>query len=158
MASKRVRAVLWVFGLLAAGALIFTVSLGFAIYRTVASSPAGASAAAEAFDEVRRMFPGRPPLIEIASLRPLRAQIRRADSPRKSVERLNFLIWDSSDQKLLRGNAPAWVARLRFEMMGVGGVSLTDLHVTMEDIERYAPGVLIDFKTPEGDAVLVWAR
>lgn len=159
VASKRARAVLWVFGLLAAGALVFTASLGFAVYRTVVSTPTALPAATEAFDEVRRMFPKRQPLIQIAGVRPLSVQINRAaGSPRKKVETLNFLIWHRADQRLVRGHAPAWVARLRFGFIGIGDIGLDDLHVTMEDIERYAPGVLMDFKTADGDDVLVWTR
>jgi hypothetical protein len=58
---------------------------------------------------------------------------------------------------IVRGNAPSWVTRLRLSITGVGNWSFSDLHVTMEDIERYAPGIMLDVRTPDGDQVLVWA-
>ncbi len=57
----------------------------------------------------------------------------------------------------MRGNAPTWVMRLRVSITGVGDWSFSDLHVTVEDIERYAPGIIFDMKTPDGEQVLVWA-
>ena len=42
--------------------------------------------------------------------------------------------------------------------LGIGDWSFSDFHITVEDIERYAPGIILDFKTPDGELVLLWAQ
>jgi hypothetical protein len=105
------------------------------------------------------MFPGRAPLITIGDIRRGDVRVNRVESaPRKKVDALHFLFWSPDDQKLARGQAPPWVVRLRVSFLGIGDWSFSDLNVTLEDIERYAPGILLDFKTSDGEQVLVWAR
>lgn len=138
--------------------IIVVGSVAFIVLRTLESTPATAASATTAFDEIRRQFPQRPPLIELVNIRAGDVRINRApQSPRKKVERLYFMMWDPEEEKVVRGNAPTWVTRLRVSITGVGDWSFSDLHVTVEDIERYAPGIIFDMKTPDGEQVLVWA-
>lgn len=139
--------------------LIFSGVMAFLVLRTIESKQAPAATAAATFDEVRRTFPPRPPLVEVVDLRRAQVRVHRTpDAPRKPVDKLHFLVYDPSDQGMMRGSMPAWVTRLRVSITGVGGWSFSDLHITMEDIERYAPGIIVDFTTPDGEQVLVWAR
>jgi hypothetical protein len=154
----RRRLILW----LAIGIPLVVISLAgtiaFVVLRTLESTPATAEAAAAAFDEVRRLFPQRPPLIELADLRSGSVKINRAPaSPRKDVGKLFFMVWDPDDRTLTRGSAPLWITRVRVSITGIGNWSFSDYHVTLEDIERYAPGIVFDMKTPDGNQVLVWA-
>jgi len=139
--------------------LIFAATMAYLVLSTIETTQSAPDAATVTFDEVRRAFPGRPPLIEVVNLRAANVRINRdPNRPRKPVDKLHFLIWSPDGQEITRGSAPAWIARLRVSITGIGGWSFSDLHVTMEDIERYAPGVIVDFKTPDGEQVLVWAR
>lgn len=159
MASKRVRILLWVAGLAAVSAVVLTVSVALIIFRSIVSTPGGQPAATEAFEEIRRMFPGRTPLVTIGDIRRGDVRVNRVESaPRKKVDALHFIFWSPDDQKIVRGQAPPWVVRLRVSVLGIGDWSFSDLNVTLEDIERYAPGILLDFKTSDGEQVLVWAR
>ena len=139
--------------------LIFAATMAFIVLRTLETKETAPAAAATAFEEVRRSFPARPPLIEVVDLRSANVRVNRQPaSPRKPVDKLYFMVWNPGDQEIMRGSAPAWVARMRVSITGIGGWSFSDLHVTMEDIERYAPGIVVDFKTPAGEQVLVWVR
>ena len=139
--------------------LISAATVAYLVLSTIETTRSAPDAATATFEEVRRAFAGRPPLIEVVDLRTANVRINRdATRPRKPVDKLHFLIWSPDAQEITRGSAPAWVARLRVSITGIGGWSFSDLHVTMEDIERYAPGVIVDVKTPDGEQVLVWAR
>lgn len=142
-----------------AAILIVSGVVVYLVLRTIDSKPAPPATAAAAFDEVRRSFPPRPPLVEVIDLRRAQVRVNRTPSaPRKPVGTLHFLIYDPADQGLTRGSVPAWVTRMRVSLTGIGNWSFSDLHVTTEDIERYAPGLVVDFTTPDGEQVLVWAR
>ena len=139
--------------------LIFAATVAYVILSTIETTRSAPDAATATMEEVRRAYPARPPLIEVVNLRAADVRINRdPNRPRKPVDKLHFLIWDPDAQEVTRGSAPAWVARMRVSITGIGGWSFSDLHVTMEDIERYAPGIVVDFKTPEGEQVLVWVR
>jgi hypothetical protein len=154
----RRRLILWLAIGIPLVAIVFAASIAYIVLRTLDSTPSTAEAATTAFDEVRRQFPPRPPLIELADLRSGAVRINRApNSPRKKVETIHFMVWDPEKQEITRGNAPAWITRVRVSITGIGNWSFSDLHVTMEDLERYAPGIVFDMKMPDGQQVLVWA-
>lgn len=139
--------------------ILFSASVAFIVLRTLESTPASETSAATAFDDVRRTFPDRPPLVQIVDLRRRDVRINRApNAPRKKVDTLYFMLWDKDDEKIVRGSAPAWLANVRVSLTGIGGWSFSELHVTREDIERYAPGIIMDFVTPDGQRVLVWTK
>ena len=154
----RRRLLLWLAIGIPVAVIILVATVAFVVLRTLESTPSTAASAMTAFDEVRRQFPARPPLIEVVNLGTGDVRINRApDSARKHAPTLHFMMWDPEDQEIVRGNAPTWVTRLRVSITGVGNWSFSDLHVTLEDIERYAPGVILDVKTPDGRQVLIWA-
>ena len=157
--SRRTRIILWIAGAAALTAIVVSGSVAFVVFRTITSTVAPAAAAEQAFSEIRRMYPDRPPLIEVANPHTGDVKINRApNSPRKDVATLYFMYWDPEDQKLVRGEAPTWITSLRISITGVGNWSFSDYHITREDIERYSPGVIIDFKSPDGSRALAWTR
>jgi hypothetical protein len=159
MASRRVRIILWSVAIVAVVAIITSASVAFIIFRSMTSSVAAEAAATQAFDEIRKMYPGRPPLIDIAGGRVADARINRTpNAPRKNVDTIHFMYWDPEDGKLVRGEAPLWITSLRVSITGVGNWSFSDFHVTREDIERYSPGLLVDFKAPDGPRAIAWTR
>lgn len=138
---------------------VFSAIVAFIVLRTLETTTAQPAAATAAFEEIRRSFPQRPPLIEVVNLRAGDVKInRQPGAPRKAIANLHYIVWDPEEQEMTRGTAPTWLAHMRVSITGIGNWSFSDLHVTVEDIERYAPGIVVDFKTPEGQQVLVWAK
>ena len=134
------------------------ISFAFIILRTLDSKEGTPASAAAAFDEVRRQFPQRAPLVELVNLNTGEVRVNRVPAaPLKNVDTLHFIMWDPADQEIVRGSAPVWLLHLRISLTGFGNWSFSDLHVTTEDVERYAPGVILDLKAPGGEQVLVWA-
>ena len=42
--------------------------------------------------------------------------------------------------------------------MGGGNVDLAKLHLTVEDLERFGPTLILDHKDHKGSRVLVWSQ
>jgi hypothetical protein len=153
----RRRLILWLAIGIPLVAIVLAGSIAYVVLRTLDSTPSTAEAAATAFDEVRRQFPQRPPIIELADLRSGALRVNRApSSPRKRVETIHFMLWDPEKQEITRGSAPSWITRVRVSLTGIGNWSFSDLHVTLEDVERYAPGIILDMKMPDGQHALAW--
>lgn len=78
---------------------------------------------------------------------------------RRHVEAFYVLAWTGADQKLVRTSAPIWLMRLSLQNMastlGLGG---GPWNLTVADVERYGPGLILDFNQPGGGRVLVWVQ
>jgi hypothetical protein len=141
------------------------VGVGFYFFRqhfdTKMATPATASAE---FDRVKAQFSGQKPLIELDEHgrflrsnpdRPARAEVRRPDQ-------LNVLAFDPDDERIVRVTIPFWL--LRFKARGArvdfngGRLDLEDLKLTVEDLERFGPTLIVDHKATSGERVLVWSQ
>lgn len=157
--TRRLRIFLWVAALAAVAAIVVSATTAFLIFRTLTSTPTPPATATQAFADIRKLYPDRPPLIEIIDPRTGDARINRApNAPRKNVNTIYFMYWDPEDEKLVRGEAPTWITNLRVSITGIGNWSFSDFHITREDIERYSPGLIIDFKTSDGTQAIAWTK
>ena len=120
------------------------------------------TAAASDFDSVRARYSGQKPLIELDD----HGEFIRAntDRPNGTVrpQSLNVMAFDADDEKIMRMELPFWLLRMksggtRFSMGG-GDVDLAKLRLTVEDLERYGPTLILDHKDRKGARVLVWSQ
>jgi hypothetical protein len=120
------------------------------------------AAAASDFDTVLARFSGQKPLIELDD----RGDFVRANTDRAAgtvrPQTLNMMAFDADDEKVVRMELPFWLLRLksggaRFSMGG-GNVDLAQLHLTVEDLERFGPTLILDHKSRKGERVLVWSQ
>ena len=121
-----------------------------------------AAAATSDFESVRARFSGTKPLIELDE----RGDFIHAntDRPNGTVrpQFLNVMAFDADDEKVVRMELPFWLLRLKsggshFSMNGES-VDLAKMHLTVEDLERYGPALILDHKDRKGAHVLVWTQ
>jgi hypothetical protein len=122
-----------------------------------------ASAAIE-FDAVRSGFAGQRPLIELDR----NGQFLRANTDRQPPanahppDQLRILAFDPSDQRIVQVNVPFWLLRMkaRNATIDLNGnrMDLEDLRLTVHDLERQGPALIVDHQAADGDRVLVWSR
>jgi hypothetical protein len=114
--------------------------------------------AAQAMDAVRTRFGSRPPLVELVD--PTRGDIRidrPVDSSPTRVDTIHVINWKSDTRELSRAEMPLWL--LRFSSVNVLsqlGVAPQKFRLTVDDVERYGPGVLVDYGTVATTRILVW--
>ena len=120
------------------------------------------AAASSDFDAIRARFASQKPLIELDE----RGNFIHAntDRPDGSVrpQMLNIMAFDPNDEKVVRMEVPFWLLRLkssgsRFSLNGEA-VDLAQLRLTVEDLERYGPALILDHKDRKGTRVLVWSQ
>ena len=160
---RPLRIALWVIGVGVALALVIGGGAAVVVWRHTTVTQAPAQEADKAFDRVRAQFPQRPPLVEIVDPGPIMTDIRvhrpPESAPRQAVQFFQVLVFDGRTNKLVRSRAPVWWMRFSAEnLLAQLGVHLGGLALTVADVERHGPGVVLDFAPPGGGRVLVWVE
>jgi hypothetical protein len=124
--------------------------------------PMTTAAASEDFQTVRQRFAAQKPLIELDD----RGMFLRANTDRPNgtqrPQTLNVMAFDPRDERVVRMELPFWL--LRFKMggtrfdIGRSNVDLARMRITVEDLERYGPILILDQKDTDGSRVLVWSQ
>lgn len=130
-------------------------------FDTQAASPAKAGAQ---FDLAKAQFKDQKPLIELDE----RGHFLRSNPDRpvpvtsRKPEQLYVLAFDPDDERIVKVSIPFWL--LRFKSRGArvdfngGRLDLEDLKLTVDDLERFGPTLIVDHKSTGGDRVLVWSQ
>jgi hypothetical protein len=124
-------------------------------------SPASAS---QEFEEIKARFKEQKPLIELDERgHLLRSNPDRATAPNATrPEHLNVLAFDPDDNRIVKVTIPFWLLRLKMRgtMIDFNGskMDLDDLKLTVEELERFGPTLIVDHKTSSGERVLVWSQ
>ena len=166
--AVKVKTWVWVVvGIIVVGILGIVAMAAFSVYyvsqhvKTTEASPAMAT---REFEQVKTRFTGQLPLIELDD----RGQLLRSNPDRHvqqnphPPEQLNVLAFDPESGRIVRVTIPFWLLRLKVGGTTVdfngGRMDLEDLKLTVEDLERFGPTLIVDHKTPRGDRVLVWSQ
>jgi len=139
------------FGILAgAGAYYF--------FRHLSTGHSAESNILREMDAVRDRFGARQPLIEVVDPRTADIRINRtADSQGRQVSTLHVLTWNADDGTRLQTEAPLWL--LRFSSVNILsqlGVAPERFRLTVDDIRRYGPGIVVDYRRPGEADVMIW--
>jgi hypothetical protein len=162
----KVKTWVWVVvGIVALGILgiIVVAAAGIWLVRShIDVRPATAVSASTEFERVRKQFPPQKPLIELDDRDHfLRANTDRAPGTR-TPESLHVLAFDPEEDRVVRMSIPFWLLRFKSgrAQIDLGGdrVDLEDLKLTVEDLERYGPAIILDHTGRHGERVLVWSQ
>jgi hypothetical protein len=139
----------------------------FFIYRHVNATFTNESTADREFASLRARFTGQQALIEIRhNDEPVvRADLLKNATPNdKPLESLRVLAYDDNAGKLVRVSIPFWLLRIlpskNLSFLNDEGIDI-DTHrirLTLEDIERRGPGLILDTKDRRGSTVIVWTE
>jgi hypothetical protein len=124
--------------------------------------PTTVTAATEDFKSIRERFATQKPLIELDDRGNfVHANVDRPSSP-TPPQSLNIMAFNPKDERVVRMDLPFWL--LRFKMRGTridvgdGNIDLAKLRLTVEDLERFGPTLILDQKGGNGSRVLVWTQ
>lgn len=167
MAGK-VKTWVWiVVGIAVVGILFVLAMAGAGIYyftRNIDARTVSTEAAAGEFDAVRARFSGQKPLIELdESGGFVKSNVDRpTPAGARQPEALYVLAFDPDDGDLVKVTVPFWLLRLKTGGATVNfndhSMNLEDLKLTVEDLERFGPTLVLDQTHRGGDRVLVWSQ
>ncbi len=166
--AGRVKTWVWVVvAILVIGILgvIAMAGIGFYFFsqhvNTKVTSPASA---AREFADISSRFTGQKPLIELDEHgRLLRANTdRAAPAKAEALDALHVLAFDPDDGRIVKISIPFWLLRMKMNGTTIdfngNRMDLEDLKLTVEDLERYGPTLIVDHKGRDGERVLVWSQ
>jgi hypothetical protein len=167
MAGK-VKGWVWiVLAIVVIGVLAVITMAGVGVYffsRHIETRTASASSAAREFEQVTTRFTGQKPLIELDDRgRYLRSNTDRPQTRTGSFpNQLEVLAFDPEHDRIVHVKIPFWLLRMktRGSTIDFNGskMDLDDLKLTVEDLERFGPTLIVDHRSPGGDRVLVWSQ
>jgi hypothetical protein len=141
-----------------AGAGMYFVS------QNIKTKTVSAETAAGEFAAIRKQFSGQKALIELdEGGNYLRSNTDRPVPTNASrPEKLYVLAFDPDDGGLVRMSIPFWLLRMKSHGATIdfsgNRMDLEDLKLTVEDLERFGPTLILDQKNEGGDRVLVWSQ
>ena len=152
-----------VVGMLAAAAIGGTA---FFIYRHVHTQFTPNEKADAQFAEARARFAGQRPLIELRhdDQPVLHRETIPAEMPAAKLETLRVLAYDTDAEKLVRVSIPFWLLRLapsrHVSFLNDTGIDFDAdrVRLTLDDLERRGPGLILDQADRRGSHVLVWTE
>ena len=172
MSSKKLPT--WVSVLIAAVIIVGIVAVAavggaaFFIYRHVNTTFVGTEHAQVEFTQARARFEGQQPLIEIRhDDEPIiHRELIKGAAGSKKLDALRVLAYDQRARKLVRVSIPFWLLRMapskNLSFLNDNGINVDvdsdRVRLTLEDLERRGPGLLIDSKDRRGSLVLVWTE
>jgi hypothetical protein len=138
----------------------------FFIYRHVNTSFTPTETAQSEFTQARARFDGQQPLIELRHDDDpiIHRELMKATAERQKLETLRVLAYDRHAGKLVRVSIPFWLLRMapsrNLSFLSDNGIDVDSerVRLTVDDLERRGPGLLIDTKDRRGSLVLVWTE
>lgn len=168
----KVKTWVWiVVGVVVAGVLclIALAAAGLWFARThIHVQQATSTSVAQEFDDVQARFASQKPLIELDD----RGHFVRANTDRPAgsprPDSLHILAFSAKDDKVVQMSIPFWLLRLKgpgtriglgsHVDFGSGDVDLKRMNITVQDLERYGPTLIVDHTSSNGDRVLIWSQ
>jgi type II secretory pathway pseudopilin PulG len=152
-----------VVGILAVSAVGGTA---YFIYRHVNTQFTPTENAEQQFADARARFAGQQPLIELGKDDEplLHREVIPKTMPATKLETLRVLAYDTRAHKLVTVSIPMWLLRMspsnKFSFLNDNGIDFDSdrVHLTLDDLERRGPGLILDQAARRGSQVLVWTE
>jgi len=128
------------------------------VLRHMEKGPGSEADAAQAIDAVKARFGPRAPLVEIVDPRRGDIRINRpTDASAARVDTVHIISWKPGE--LSRADVPLWLMRFNtLTILSSLGIAPEKFRLTVSDIERYGPGILVDYGSPGAFRVLMWVE
>jgi hypothetical protein len=151
------------------GMMAVTVVGGTAYFfsRHIRSQIAPVETATQEFADARQRFAGQRALIELRKGDEplLHRELIPASGPAAKLDTLRVLAYDTRQNKLVHVSIPFWLLRLapqkNFSLININeGMNFDSdrLHLSIEDLERRGPGLILDQVDRRDTHVLVWTE
>ena len=154
----------WVKLTIAGGVVVVVAVLALAgtgayfVFRHLDRHAATEMDARRAFDAIRARFQDRAPLVEIVDPKAADIRVNRLVHPGgRRGETMRVLSWNPHDRELLRADVPLWLTQFSsVNIFSQLGVMPSKFRLTVEDLRRYGPGIVADYRPAGGTLVLIW--
>jgi hypothetical protein len=117
--------------------------------------------AGRSFTDVRARFGESLPLLEMGDRGPVLKRKPPEAPAGHNLKNIQVIAWDPGDEELVRVTLPFWLMRLSDGPINVSAESAVPgvrLSMTVEELERFGPALLIDHMEEDGSRILIWTE
>ncbi|MGD8375225.1 MAG: hypothetical protein PVF68_03720 [Acidobacteriota bacterium] len=163
--KRRWRWLGWVLVILGSLAVAGISISGYLFSRWSEVLPADSAGAEAAFRDARERAGGGPAYVEILPTGQVRVRRELEGTERRPFASLHLLAWDPEAARLVRIAFPFWFVRMKMnDAVNLGTITTAlagdwrhlDLRVSVRDLERRGPGIVLDHEMDDGSRVLLW--
>jgi hypothetical protein len=144
--------------LIAVAVAALAATSAYFVLRHMEKRTAAEAEAVQAIDAVKARFGQRPPLLEIVDPRSVDIRINRPVEPSSSrVDTIHVINWKGETGELSSTDVPLWL--MRFSTVNIAshlGIAPARFRLTVADIQRYGPGIVVDYGSQKEFRVFVW--
>jgi hypothetical protein len=139
----------------------------YMVSRHVRTELVGKISAEEEFGRQRDRFSGQQPLIEMNGNEfdhKVTVHRRNDGQPRTELQTMRVLVYDGHEGRLVHVDLPFWLLRLvpsgrLGNVSGSGSdFSFESGRITVDDLERHGPGLILDAKDSRDAQILIWTE
>jgi len=167
--AGKIKTWIWVaLGIVVACVATAVVLAGSAFYffsQAVETHSATAAGAEREFASIEARFKGQKPLVELDRHGTVaRANTDRGAAPRteRTPEHVVVMAFNPEKGRIIRVTLPFWLLRLKSRHASIDfngkRMDLEDLKLSIADLERYGPTLIVDQSSADGNRVLVWSQ
>ena len=153
-----VKATLGGFAVVAVALVALGATGAYFVLRHMEKRAGSEAEAVQEIEAVKARFRSRPPLVEIVDPQTADIRINRpADASAAGVDTIHVLSWKSDTGEVMRTDMPLWL--MRFSTLNIAsqlGIAPEKFRLTVSDIERYGPGIVVDYGSQGTFRVLLW--
>jgi len=110
--------------------------------------------------DIRQRFGGAPAVFALdEDAEDVRVMREPPHGPAAELNTLHALVWNPEKSAVARRPLPFWLLRLKkgpIDLTAQTAAATNRLHLTVADVERYGPAVLVDFEDHDGERLFVW--
>jgi hypothetical protein len=148
------------FALVAVAVMVLAATGAYFVFRHMETRAAAEADAIQAIDAVKARFGARPPLVEVVDPRRADIRINRAIEPSSTaVDTIHVMNWKSETGELVSTEVPLWL--MRFSTLNIAsqlGIAPAKFQLTVSDIQRYGPGIVVDYGIQKELRLLIWVE
>jgi len=153
-----VKATLGGVALIAVALVALAATGAYFVFRHMEKRAGSEAEAVQAIDAVKSRFGSRAPLVEIIDPQRVDIRINRsAETSAPPVDTIHIINWKSETGELTRTEFPLWL--MRFSTMNIAsqlGIAPAKFRLTVSDVERYGPGIIVDYGSQGASRLVVW--
>jgi hypothetical protein len=157
---KWVKYTLAVVAVLAIGFMALAGTGAYLVFRHLETRTVAGGETKPDFDTIAKRFAGRPPLVEIVDLQKADVRINRSVHPQgRRANTVYILNWNAEQEKLVKTDVPLWLMQFSsINVLSHLGLAPEKFRLTAEDLARYGPGIVVDYRKPGSFQVLIWVE
>lgn len=160
MKKETARTLMIVVGLLI---LLVVLGLGSALWlftRSFSSSKTDEGTAQTEFARIRQQFGDVQPILDVRDGDPVLVRKPDRSAAVVGLTTMHVLHWNPEEENFTRIDVPFWLMRLKSGPIEIGGRTgyRGELDLTVEDLERFGPTIVLDHTGRDGERTLVWTE